>query len=47
MCRVVDGQVTVRPLAGTRPRGATVAEDQALAEQLLADPKERAEHVKD
>jgi anthranilate synthase component 1 len=45
MCRVVDGQVTVRPLAGTRPRGATVAKDEALAEQLLADPKERAEHV--
>jgi len=45
MCRVVDGQVTVRPLAGTRPRGATVTEDEALAEQLLADPKERAEHV--
>ena len=43
MCRVVDGQV--RPLAGTRPRGTTVAQDEALAKQLLADPKERAEHV--
>ena len=45
MCRVVDGQITVRPLAGTRPRGATPAEDQQLGEELLADPKERAEHV--
>ena len=45
MVRVVDGVVTVRPLAGTRPRGATPAEDRALAEELLADPKERAEHV--
>ncbi len=45
MCRVVDGRVTVRPLAGTRPRGATEAEDRRLAEELLADPKERAEHV--
>jgi len=45
MCRVVDGQVTVRPLAGTRPRGRTEEEDRRLAEELLADPKERAEHV--
>ena len=45
MCRVVDGKVTVRPLAGTRPRGGNEAEDQRLAEELLADPKERAEHV--
>ena len=45
MCRVVDGRVTVRPLAGTRPRGATDDEDLQLAEELLADPKERAEHV--
>jgi anthranilate synthase component 1 len=37
--------VTIRPLAGTRPRGATTAEDHALAESLLADPKERAEHL--
>ena len=35
MCRVVDGQVTVRPLAGTRPRGATVTEDEALAETVI------------
>ncbi len=45
MCRVVDGVVTVRPLAGTRPRGNTEAEDRRLAEELMADPKERAEHV--
>ena len=45
MVRVVDGAITVRPLAGTRPRGATPEEDRALAEGLLADPKERAEHV--
>lgn len=45
MCRVVDGVTTVRPLAGTRPRGKTPKEDVELAEELLADPKERAEHV--
>ena len=45
MVRVVDDKVTVRPLAGTRPRGKTPEEDQTLAEGLLADPKERAEHV--
>jgi anthranilate synthase component 1 len=45
MVRVVDGQITTRPLAGTRPRGATEEEDRRLAEELLADPKERAEHV--
>ena len=45
MCRVVDGKVTVRPLAGTRQRGATEEEDRRLAEELLADPKERAEHI--
>ncbi|MEE9603081.1 MAG: chorismate-binding protein, partial [Thermoguttaceae bacterium] len=45
MVRVVDGRVTVRPLAGTRPRGETDEEDQRLGEELLADPKERAEHV--
>ncbi len=45
MVRVVDGKLTVRPLAGTRPRGADEAEDQRLADELLADPKERAEHV--
>lgn len=45
MVRVQNGEVTVRPLAGTRPRGANVVEDEQLAEELLADPKERAEHV--
>jgi anthranilate synthase component 1 len=45
MVRVVNGKVTVRPLAGTRRRGATEEEDQRLGEELLADPKERAEHV--
>jgi len=40
-----DGTVTVRPLAGTRPRGATPDDDVRLAEELLADPKEIAEHV--
>ncbi len=38
-------KVTVRPIAGTRKRGATPEEDRALAEELIADPKERAEHV--
>jgi anthranilate synthase component 1 len=37
--------VSTRPIAGTRPRGATLDEDRRLAEELLADPKERAEHV--
>lgn len=45
MVRVVEGKVTVRPLAGTRRRGRDEAEDRRLAEELLADPKERAEHV--
>ena len=45
MCRVADGVVTNRPLAGTRRRGATEEEDRRLREELLADPKERAEHV--
>ncbi len=45
MVRVVDGRITVRPLAGTRPRGKTAEEDRQLGEELLADPKERAEHV--
>ena len=45
MCRVEDGVVTNRPLAGTRRRGATEEEDRRLAEELLADPKERAEHI--
>ena len=45
LVRLEHGRVDMRPLAGTRPRGATAAEDQALAAELLADPKERAEHV--
>ncbi len=45
LVRLRDGTVTIRPIAGTRPRGKTTAEDQALAEELLADPKERAEHL--
>jgi anthranilate synthase component 1 len=45
MVRLEDGIATMRPIAGTRPRGATEAEDQQLADDLLADPKERAEHV--
>jgi anthranilate synthase component 1 len=43
--RLRRGTVTIRPLAGTRRRGATHAEDEALAAELLADPKERAEHL--
>ncbi len=45
LVRVRDGQVTIRPIAGTRWRGATKAEDEALAAELLADEKERAEHL--
>jgi anthranilate synthase component 1 len=45
LVRVRDGKVTIRPLAGTRKRGANRAEDQALEAELLADPKERAEHL--
>ena len=45
LVRLRDGTVTIRPLAGTRRRGSTHAEDQILAAELLADPKERAEHL--
>lgn len=45
LVRVADGRLTVRPIAGTRPRGRTPEEDDALAAELLADEKERAEHV--
>ena len=45
LVRLEQGSVTLRPIAGTRPRGATPAEDEALAKDLLADPKEIAEHV--
>lgn len=45
LVRVREGDVTIRPIAGTRPRGETPAEDNALAQELLADPKELAEHL--
>ncbi|MEW6449941.1 MAG: anthranilate synthase component I [Pseudomonadota bacterium] len=45
LVRMRDDTVTIRPIAGTRPRGATPHEDKALEEELLADPKERAEHL--
>jgi anthranilate synthase component 1 len=45
LTRAEDGEVTVRPIAGTRPRGATEPEDNALEQELLADPKELAEHL--
>lgn len=45
LVRCEDAKVTVRPIAGTRPRGATPEADKALAEELLADPKEVAEHL--
>jgi anthranilate synthase component I len=45
LVRVRDGKVTIRPIAGTRRRGATPEEDKALAAELLADAKERAEHL--
>jgi anthranilate synthase component 1 len=45
LARVENGLVTVRPLAGTRPRGATEEEDRQLAVELLSNPKERAEHI--
>jgi anthranilate synthase component I len=45
LCRVSKGVITSRPLAGTRRRGATLEEDLQLEKELLADPKERAEHI--
>ena len=45
LVRARDGEVTIRPIAGTRPRGKTAAEDAANRDSLLADPKERAEHL--
>ena len=45
LVRVQEGRVTVRPIAGTRPRGTTAEDDARLGEDLLADTKERAEHV--
>jgi anthranilate synthase component 1 len=45
LVRLTDGEIELRPIAGTRPRGATPEADQALAEELLTDAKERAEHI--
>lgn len=45
LVRVRKNEITIRPIAGTRPRGATIEEDQRLERELLADPKERAEHL--
>lgn len=45
MVRVEGERIASRPIAGTRPRGKTVPEDEALAAELIADPKERAEHI--
>jgi anthranilate synthase component 1 len=45
LVRVRDGEVTIRPIAGTRPRGATAVQDAENRASLLADPKERAEHL--
>jgi anthranilate synthase component 1 len=45
LVRLRDGVVTIRPIAGTRPRGKTPDEDKVLAEELMSDPKERAEHL--
>ncbi len=45
LLRLRDGELTIRPIAGTRPRGANPEEDRALEVDLLADPKERAEHL--
>ena len=45
LVRLMDGEVTIRPIAGTRPRGNTPAEDKAFEEDLMADPKELAEHL--
>ena len=45
LVRLTDGKIELRPIAGTRPRGASSEEDEALEKDLLADPKERAEHI--
>jgi anthranilate synthase component 1 len=45
LVRVEEGEITLRPIAGTRPRGATAEEDASLTSELMADPKERAEHL--
>ena len=45
LVRLRDGKITIRPIAGTRPRGVTPEEDRALEQELIADPKEHAEHL--
>jgi anthranilate synthase component 1 len=45
LVRLEDNRVTLRPIAGTRPRGTTAEQDRELSKELLADPKERAEHI--
>ncbi len=45
LVRLTDGRIELRPIAGTRPRGATDEEDMALEKELISDPKERAEHI--
>jgi anthranilate synthase component 1 len=45
LVRLRDGKITIRPIAGTRPRGANPEQDRALEAELIADPKERAEHL--
>lgn len=45
LVRLTNGKIELRPIAGTRPRGATPAQDQALEKDLMSDPKERAEHI--
>ena len=45
LVRLRDGKITIRPIAGTRPRGATPAEDLAMEQELISDPKEHAEHL--
>lgn len=45
MVRVQDGELLLKPIAGTRKRGKSISDDAAMAEELLADPKERAEHL--
>jgi anthranilate synthase component I len=45
MVRLTDGRILLRPIAGTRKRGKTLAKDQEMADELISDPKERAEHI--
>ena len=45
LVRLTDGKIELRPIAGTRPRGETPEEDQTMEEELMGDPKERAEHI--